>query len=275
MFKYIKENNFIAVKKYVEQNNDISNHCLDTNGDTILATAIKYNNIYIAKYLIANKCNINSVCEFGRSILHIAATKNNSIIINYLIHKGANIHAVDNYGNLPMHLLCTYDCDLQPLKLMIKGNVDITKKNNVGENPLIIACKNNRVRTMHFLLNNCINLKINSILDKCNRNLLHLACFGSSLDMINLVIYHGVDINAQDCYGNSALHIASKLNKIDMIFLLNIHNCNKNLFDNEMKTPLNYINSQTNNYLFNTMVFWGFTINVFRYFDGEKIINYY
>ena len=63
----------------------------------------------IVKYLVQDKCDVNSIDKFHRTPLHLAALKGHMNIIRYLIENKANIVCYDVNGNTPLHLAAEQD----------------------------------------------------------------------------------------------------------------------------------------------------------------------
>lgn len=54
-----------------------------------------------AKFLLANKADVNATDEDGLTSLHCAAKMNNKKMINLLLKNGANVYAETRFGQLP------------------------------------------------------------------------------------------------------------------------------------------------------------------------------
>ena len=68
---------------------------------------------------------------------------------------------------------------------------------------------------------------------------LHFAV-NSSIEMMQLLIEHGADVNAKDQNGKTPLHITAVIPSIEKMQILIEHGADVNAVDANDKTPLNY-----------------------------------
>ncbi len=78
-----------------------STHQYDDN--TILHTAVWYNCLDIASYILTNSMvDVDAKNRYGYTALHYAAKENNLHMVNLLIAAGSDIDSIDNYGKRPI-----------------------------------------------------------------------------------------------------------------------------------------------------------------------------
>lgn len=88
IFDIIKANNIEAIKKYINEGNDV-NIADELYGNTPLIQAVCEENIEIIQLLIDAGANINTPTYFNISPLKIAIQRDHNDIVHYLLGKGA------------------------------------------------------------------------------------------------------------------------------------------------------------------------------------------
>ena len=177
----------------------------------------------------------------GETPLHYAV-KNRAIFnVMKLLDKGASVHATSNALFTPLHHIIMSTKKENTLDLLI-AKLLIAKGANVNhfDDKYTMAARavmHNKPRLFRLLLENNLNtsLVINPLVNpKCfNRlalgrmflnsgnTLLHIAAlYGADLQMVEKIIESGVDVNAKDGYGSTALHYAAHYNNVPMLTCL-------------------------------------------------------
>lgn len=169
----------------------------------VLSTAIHTDAIYILKTL--DMTNINSVNSMGWSALHFACA---------YCHEASTISTI---------------------KLLLDANADPRITNKYGLTPVDMAYKYSKFDVADLLK------KITSVIP--NTNLLCSALYNKDIDMVNMLINAGVDVNGSSNKNISPLHIAADnpiIENYDVIKLLIDANAKVNASDNHGYIPLCY-----------------------------------
>ena len=171
----------------------------DSEGNTPLHYACKYDSVDIVKYLVDCGCNQNTVNKNGDSPLHMAC-RSSLEVTKLLTNYDVNLKNADGYTTL--HIACESKKRDIALYLIEGTNCDVKVKNNEGEYPLHIAS----LKTM----------QVGKLVDKSDINCqdnygdtpLHNACYLQNSDMIQFLLSYQecrADILNDD--GDLALHM--------------------------------------------------------------------
>jgi len=155
-------------------------------GSTALMAAVENasqdNHLDLIKTLLDKGADVNATTNIGETALLEASLKKNPKIAKLLIDRGANVNAKTKDGNTALLTAAFYE-NLEIVKLLIDrgADVNVTSKTYFGYTPLM-----NAVVT-------------------------------GNLDMVQFLLEHGVEINAKTSSGSTALILAKKRNRIDIV----------------------------------------------------------
>ena len=162
---------------------------IDKAGNTALMIASGGKNIELIQLLLAKTNNINAVNLNGESALTNAVASGSPEIVTLLLAKGANANIVDKQGN---NLAYYWLNSVKPQGPQANSNDNDQKQ--------ILLAK--------------VDFKATQ---SKGATLLHLAVDKGNEALVKKVIDLGVDVNAQDEDGNTALHKAALVAKNDTI----------------------------------------------------------
>lgn len=203
------------------KNNHNINHFININGESILQSAITYDDIKVVNYIINNTHFIKQLVnikenEYGLTALHQAIVLNLNDIVIRIIEHGANVNNSDYLGNTPLHY-AVIEKNYYVLDNLIKRiDINMNSTNMNGNTPL------------HLLLDSDI---IDANINDSGKNI---------YDMYNIVLrmLQHTDINIMNNDGNTVLHymVLKNIWNVDKIkeYLvngtthMNIFICNKN-----------------------------------------------
>lgn len=165
-----------------------------------------------AKYLKASKANCNAQDLTGNTILHQVIILMNikgrkSDWISYLIDFGLDFKLPNNLGQLPLHLACL-QIDIELLKVLlpkkIKNLINIQDKQ--GNTPLHYAIQGHSMVGLKLLMEQKADFRLTN-----NKlyTLLHAAAYEGFDEALSYLKEKGVDLEAKDLHGCTALHIAA------------------------------------------------------------------
>ncbi len=176
----------LAVYSYfIEKGVDIN--LQDEGGDSPFMNAANSNDLKVVQYLSGYVKDFNAKDENGRSTLAMAVNRNTIAIVDFLLKKGADVQTKDKEGNsLAYYLLNTFrtkDVKVFDAKLkLLQDNGLSMNQTQLGGNTLV-----------------------------------HLATQKNNLALLKRLVSFGIDINAKNDEGYTALHIAAMKAENDAI----------------------------------------------------------
>ncbi|XP_065838506.1 death-associated protein kinase 1-like [Oscarella lobularis] len=190
---------------------------IDWERNTPLHSACSSGSIFVVKWLIEHRANINSVKKWDTTPFMDACESsiNRSAKVRYLDEKGADCLAKDHDGKTALfYSTWTSECNDDEVKdvlryLVIEKGIDINSVEKFGGTPLMYACYHHPSFVVIQLL---LELGADvSARDKNEKNALHMAVQSySKLDksIIDLLIEKGCDVTCQDKNGKTPYELA-------------------------------------------------------------------
>lgn len=213
-----------------------------TLGDTPLHCAASLGNVAVLKQLIDQGAKIEEEDENGCTPLHYAAMFGQADAIEALIKHGANVQAKNNKNANPLHLAVKFKNKNSEkiAKSLIDHGVKLDERDANDETVLDIARRKDQgladsLKSHADLYNDFFNAitkgdtsKVKDILqnnhslihaiggnlkqgkyDIANTSPLHLAAICGQAEIVDLILNAGLEVNAQDQFGNTALTYAA------------------------------------------------------------------
>ncbi|EEC00316.1 tankyrase, putative [Ixodes scapularis] len=236
-----KAGNLDLVRSLVEADADVVN-CRDVDGrqSTPLHFAAGYNRVPVVEFLLQRGADVHAKDKGGLVPLHNACSYGHYQVADLLVKHGASVNVSDLWRFTPLHeATAKGKCDI--VRLLLEHGADAAKKNRDGNTPLDLvregdqdvadllrgdaalldaAKKGNLGRVMRLVTADNINCR-----DAQGRNStpLHLAAGYNNLEVAELLLEKGAEVNAQDKGGLIPLHNASSYGHLDVAALLIKH----------------------------------------------------
>ncbi|KAJ5069352.1 ankyrin repeat [Anaeramoeba ignava] len=222
------------------------------------------NALQVIEYLISRNIQINALNKRNQTALHHICQYHQQKpyeIIKLLIGKGIDIHAKNNInGESALHTACIYQRHkiLEIVQLFIENGADINSTNRNNQTPLLLIFQQQQqlqfnrsiqyslIQITQYLIAKGADLNIQT--KDRNQTLLHLIFeFHNQenlLEILELLIQSGIDINSPDIDGQTPLHLACQNkhdNALEIIDYLFGHGANPNSKNAKKQTPLHLI----------------------------------
>ena len=226
----------------------------DANGITPLIAAIEDNHVDVARFLIEQGADVNASDWYGRTPLWSAVetrnqdfdagTQENSIgrapyigLINLLIERGANVNARTK--------------EVPPFKRhFLKGTGSLAWVDVTGQTPFLTAAISGDVTVMRLLLDHGADPKIptfqgtTALMAAAGMNWVFFQTYDEGpknlLEAVQLCYQLGMDVNAVNSMGLTALHAAANRGSDDIIRFLVEKGANLDATDKEGRTVMTW-----------------------------------
>lgn len=225
--------NLRAIKFFLKKYVDVD--IRDSLGETPLFKVIsndcifgKNDNDFIepATLLICKGTNVNAVSNEGQTVLMTAAVENNIQAVDFLLSYGANPNLIDIYGESILHYAASKENNEELVEHLILDDIidkDLIDQKGIDGRTPIFYTVYGEIRFK--MLKTFIDLDADtSVKDENKNTLLHVAVSydENTFDPVNdnyvdlLVKDCGIDINAQNACGQTALSIANELQNYEV-----------------------------------------------------------
>ncbi len=208
------------------------------DGLTALHIAIIKKYISIAKLLIENKANVHAKDDKGILALHMAAgISGGHRIVTLLIEKGANIDAKSLRGVTALALSVHKDNPKSTMVLINKG-ADLYVEDDRGLTVLHDIVVKEKIELVELLIRKGVSFNIGTR----NQNItpLMLAVHSKNLKITKILLESGVEIDAQNEVGFTALHSAVDYGNQEITELLLQYGANPSVLSQEGISPIAY-----------------------------------
>ncbi|XP_014237512.1 ankyrin-1-like [Trichogramma pretiosum] len=192
----------------------------DRKGNTPLHLTLENSNAWASEILLTRGADVNSVNEKGSTPLHIMCQKTeadllvkNFFAINARLNNPVRVNVRDSFGNTPLHLAMLHG-HKKATESLLRAGADPNLANDKGETPLHVICRR---------ADGC---DIVEVFFKVVRELRGKP---------------QVQVDARDCYGNTALHLAVRHRSTMKFSILLVNGADPNLADNVGCTALHLV----------------------------------
>lgn len=176
--------------------------------------------------------------------LHLACTYADYEAIKILLERGADYNAVNNYAETPLHLLAKQDTNHYPTSdgqtrgcanILLSAKVSATPKNDVGRTPIMEAASCDIFAELVKIQ----GIEINAQDDEGTTALMK-AALNRNPSYTQMLLDAGAKVNMENNEGQTALGFAVFANHVDVTRLLIAHGANVNATDEKGRTTLDY-----------------------------------
>jgi len=238
------DSNLETIQELINNGADINYQ--DRNNMTALVFAVMNNHIKIVKLLLERPdINVNIQNNFSMSALIVAASKENNEIVKLLLgHPNINVN-IQDYLERTALIVAVSKENNETVKLLLENpNINVDIKNEDGNTALMMAAPKKNTEIINLLLEHP-NININ-IQNKLGRTALMLTATQGTTENLMNILRKNPDTDIKNNDGNTALMMATKAKKYNIINILNKHERKlerrkKTLFVNEMTREYGFV----------------------------------
>ena len=170
--------------------------------------------------LVEGGANVNAKDMYGNTPLLLAVEKKDRETVKYLIDKGANVNVKNNNGDTPF-MAAARNGDIETIKLLMSKGVNVNSKDGKGNTILIEAINRNNDEMVKFLLENGANVNVRDKWMNKEKTALMLVIENyMPVEIMEIMVAKGVELDVKDEDGNTALITAVQRNNIAAVKLL-------------------------------------------------------
>ena len=248
------------IKSHLEQGTGID--IKDEVGWTPLYWAVSMGQTDVAELLIAEGTDVGINAKDGSTTLHQAARAGATTLVTLLIDKGMDVNFKETYGNTPLHAAASKGHGLTA-EVLIDNGADVNAKTQNNSTPLHRAVLGGHPNVVKILMDKGTNVNIKdrrglTALDWAMRRdhteLIELLLVNESAASVAIVsaaqngnqksvaylLDRGADVNYQNDFGLSPLHVAASKQDKEMVRLFLTHKALVNVKDKAGRTALHY-----------------------------------
>ncbi|KAJ5964750.1 uncharacterized protein N7479_004626 [Penicillium vulpinum] len=189
----------------------------DRWGLTALSYAAAYGSPEVIQLLLETGADIDTEDNDGRSVFSHAASENKFANLTVLFTSTSinNIHRPDKSGLTPLIYAAVHG-DTEVIQLLLENGADINTMDNNGRSVFFHAALQNKFTNLTALFTS-VNIKNIHQPDRYGRTPLHVATSSGHLQsVLTLLKSDGVDCEAQDEFGRTALSDATLRKRVDL-----------------------------------------------------------
>ncbi|KAJ9598100.1 hypothetical protein L9F63_026796 [Diploptera punctata] len=175
----------------------------------------------VMELLIKHGVPINETDKNNDTALTFAAYLGLTNVVELLLERGADTEVAGGQNNrtpLIHAAACGY---IKILELLLKFNASVNARDENGETSISLAASEGKSNVVELLLQSKADIEIPG--GEYKRTPLIQAAVRGHFEMVELLIEHGASINACDSHGNTALTLAARECKIQIVELLLKH----------------------------------------------------
>ena len=181
----------------------------DNIGYTALVYALNNDKYEIADFLLEHKADINHhIIKKGTPLL-LAIIKNNLELVKYIVNHSADL-TTKCEGATPLDAAILANASDEIIIFLLENGVDMNNSSS-----LKTAIANGKNHAAKLLIDKGMSLKISD-----GETPLNTAVFMNNIELVNLLIEKGADINEPNSNGCMPLHIAARHNCVEIAKLL-------------------------------------------------------
>ncbi|XP_048734216.1 putative ankyrin repeat protein RF_0381 isoform X2 [Ostrea edulis] len=181
---------------------------MQLNGYVPLHIACLHSNIEVIKLLLKQQADVNMKDSTNRTPLHYATSANRPDVVNICIENGSDVNCQTSSGKTAL-MLAVQEKNVEIVRALLTAGADVTltdvKKGTALEISLLSGGKREKAEIVRALLQAGSDPNTEN---PCKCTPLIIATSLGQLDVINLLLDSGANINHEDNRGKTAFHMS-------------------------------------------------------------------
>ncbi|CAI7565786.1 unnamed protein product [Penicillium glandicola] len=202
-------------------------------GRTPLAAACERGNLEATKKLLDNDADIDIVSDNGHNALHAAACNGHAEVVTLLLEKGARIYDKSDGSVTPLYCACL-DGHFQVAQILLQWQPDIIATHK-GLGALAAASSGGFLDIVQLLIERGANINAPNRFESTP---LMKACYGDHIEVVRLLLDEGAEVNHPGQLLLTPVNLASYYGLLDIAQLLIERGADINAPDEDGETPL-------------------------------------
>ncbi|XP_065835760.1 putative ankyrin repeat protein RF_0381 [Oscarella lobularis] len=209
-------------------------------GSTPFLLACKNRRIGVVDLLISKGCNIFAKSKQGYGALAMACWKGNVAIAEKLIRFGLDVNKSEASGYTALHWACD-EGNIELADFLITNGAHLEAENELGCTPFLLACNSQHnsqhVGVVELLIFHGCNIFAKR---KARRGdgALALASWNGNVELVSKLIQLGLDVNESQVFGRTSLHWAAQFGHLEVAEILISNGANIEAKDERGNTPV-------------------------------------
>ncbi|OQR96508.1 hypothetical protein ACHHYP_15493 [Achlya hypogyna] len=203
-------------------------------GKTQLMFAAKHGSVAIAAYLLPLS-DINAISDNGYTAVAVAAYYGHLDIIRLLVAHGAHLDQVSENAVFPLRI-AAQEGHSAVVQYLVPLLDDVDRRNCHGDTALYMAAQNQHTEIVRCL---CAKANVNLAMEDGSTSLWR-ACLDGSVDIVDILLDAGADVNMPSFDGNRPLITAAEKGHLEVVtrLLKETHRLDLNAQNQDGKTAL-------------------------------------
>lgn len=253
-----EDGNIEAVKQHLAAGTLVN--AVNKHDETPLMISVIFNQMETLVILITNNADINLKNNVGESPLHVAGGAKKELI-EFLIANGADLNTKDKYDRTPLDLMekrgqfesarilrkhgckngsiqsAAHGGDTEAVKDFLVGGVDVNANSKLGS-ALHRAVLRGHMDIVDLLISNGANVDLKS---ESGDTALHYAAQKNHIGIAEMLLKNGADINLKGYRGLVPLHFAVTFDSVQLCEKFIIQGADVNVTNDDGQTPLDVV----------------------------------
>ncbi|XP_067668041.1 uncharacterized protein [Haliotis asinina] len=186
--------------------------------DTDLHAACNRGNLAQVKDILSQgQVDINSKGRYGMTAVMLAASWGHRDIFNTIINSNPDVSVLDLQGNNILHVACNGGHETIVKYILSHKMADINSRNHLGQTPVMRAALCGHLELFSLLLLHQPDMTLN---DTVGNNILHWACRGGNVTIVNKTLSENIDINSRGHDEKTPAMMAAEMGRVHVFELL-------------------------------------------------------